>query len=157
MSVFSRLSVLALESRSQHCSPGVRKQVKAALSRARRRAARKEDADAAADTFLNDALSDDLLGFTDDEMSFFQSAGLLDANRDHEDAQHDADLQILCQDLSEAAVGQLPAYLVGSLPDWMLNELEQANGSALEEQLLFEVQSRTTQAARLTADDAMYA
>ena len=69
------------------------------------------------------------------------------------DGSEDAELNVHCDEEPEG----LPNILLGSLPDWMLSKLEEANGDAFEMLSLFEAKSLSPKAAISMEDEAQYA
>lgn len=102
-------------------------------------------------------LKRDLSAMNSQELERYADWFLEDSLPDEADCQCDECLGIELQAQSDTAPAKLPSYLVGSLHDWMLVELEAANGDAFASLSLFESKSASPKAAISTVDDVMYA
>lgn len=146
-----------LDCRSQFVRPGVRKFAKTALSRAARRAGKAELTYSPELLGLSNASPDAL-----DDLSLDQWAdAILQAAQPCEVASDDlteedyASANAVVESELEAAI-QVPLHLVGSLPDWMLDQLEGAKGDAFAHLSLFEQKSSTKPAAISMEDELLY-
>lgn len=139
-----------LTARSQDFKPGVKKLVKSAISRAQRRGAKRDVAQEA-----TQALTGDLSQLTPDELELYADA-LLQASHLAEEAPADDSfiLELEAIVFDEPAV---PSNLLGSLPDWMIAQVEAANGSAFDLLSLFEAKCPSPKAAISMDDEALYA
>lgn len=159
-----------LECRSQYVRPGLRKFAKTASSRAQRRAAKVELVaspelysegasvnfsvpyvrpgvrENSVDNFAEidlEAWADDFLAAAqpeEDELPGLTEAELAGAEAEMEELE---------------AIRRMPLHLLGSLPDWILEQLEQAEGDAFAHLSLFEKKSNTTPAAISMVDERM--
>jgi hypothetical protein len=137
-----------LDYRAQYLRPGVKKVAKTAQARVKRRLGKTQLADevhtlhqtprnlqdlspAELEAYADWLLDDDVPASID----CMEDDGI-DLSRVNADDDHTA----------------IPLHLVGSLPDWMLNELEAANGSAFDTLSLFEAK-RISPIARISMED----
>lgn len=163
MSAINHDAICALENRSMYARAGVRKAAKTRYVRADRKRGKAEIAQevAALPQVLDipvrasvwdaspadlEAMADDILARADfgcemDELAKFE--------RELESAR-------LLEQVTEES-SRIPLHLQGSLPDWMLERLEEANGSSFEELSLFEAKSPSPKAAISMDDEALYA
>lgn len=157
----------ALDFRSQDTRPGVRKFAKTALSRAQRRAAKvalvtapeltpdRTPADpyvrlGVRQSAVEDFVGIDLEAWADDFLADAQpEEDALPGLTEQELASAEAEMEEL------EAIRQTPLHLIGSLPDWILEQLEAAEGDAFAHLSLFEKKSNTTPAAISMVDELM--
>ncbi len=142
-----------LYTRSQFAKPGAKKLVKRNLARAERRVGRNEllKAASALDTELKA-----LESMTADELEAYADA-MLTATQPNEHLDDDSlEFEALLAENNAEPEG-VPLHLQGSLPDWMLSELEQARGDAFALLSLFEAKRPSPKAAISTEDEALYA
>ncbi len=141
-----------LYTRSQFAKPGAKKLVKRNLARAERHVARRELQQAAAvlDTELKA-----LESMTAEELEAYADAMLV-ATQPDEHCDDGLDFEALLADENAEPEG-VPLLLQGSLPDWMLTELEQARGDAFALLSLFEAKRPSPKAAISMEDEALYA
>lgn len=144
-----------LDLRSMFARPGVRKAVKETYARAKRRQGKKELASEV--TQLMVASDDELKTMTPDELEAYADTFFLDSALPEDDSECDC-LDCEAERASlENDVQAMPAYLEGSLPDWMLQEVQAARGNSLELLSLFEAKRPSPKAAISTEDEALYA
>lgn len=144
-----------LDLRSMFARPGVRKAVKETYARAKRRQGKKELATEV--TQLMVASDDELKAMTPDELEAYADTLFLDSALPEDFSECDC-LDCEAERASlENDVQPIPAYLEGSLPDWMLQEVQAAQGNSLELLSLFEAKRPSPKAAISTEDDALYA
>lgn len=136
--------------RSQYAKAGLKKRVKSSLSRAQRSAAKRE---VARETTL--ALMDNLAGLSSDELELCADAFLQASHLDDAQPERDTD-EVLERSAFLSEAPNIPYTLQGSLPDWMLEQMEAANGSAFELLSLFESKRVSPQAAYPTEDEALF-
>lgn len=154
----SQVSVHTLSIRSRRpgvpgAKAGVKKFAKTCISRSERRTAGKqlvqEVALMASPEALRNMSSDELEVYADMFLADFPS----DLDLDADDESSDVNALILSASEHE----ELPATLLGSLPDWMLAELTAAKGDAFVSLSLFESKRLSPRAAISMVDEAQYA
>ncbi len=155
MSATAHFNLDILAARSTMVKPGAKKTVKTAFTRAKRRGAKTELVKE-----LPSVLAADLSKASAEELELYADALILASHQDDEQLADDAESFALL----EGAVGEeepTPAVLMGSLPDWMLEQIEAAKGNAFDMLALFEVKSPSPKAAISMvdepADEALYA
>lgn len=150
MSAISFCTESALDFRGQFIKAGVRKAAKTTLSRATRRAANRQitqEVKALSEEQLQDLSADELELYADQLL----------AAQALKDGLSDLDAQSSEEDGFFDYTSEPPLHLQGSLPDWMLHELEAAKGDAFALLSLFEAKSPSPKAAFLTDDDEQFA
>lgn len=140
----------ARRSRVDGGSPGIKRYTKTCLSRA----ARRDASNQIVKEVQMLASSEALQHMSAAELESYADWLLEDSNETCTAADTDLDTEMLLESFEE---GELPATLVGSLPDWMLNKLEAAKGDAFELLSLFEAKSASPKAVFLTDDEAAFA
>lgn len=179
MSAINHDAICALETRSMYVRAGYRKAAKTRYVRAERKRGKAEVAQEVAslpltlDTSANlsawadspealEAMADEILrraevGFEADELARYglEDLGMLPKMCDEAAARELESFRMLEQ-LSEVS-SRIPLHLQASLPDWMLERLEDANGSAFDVLSLFEAKSPSPKAAISMDDEVMYA
>lgn len=141
----------ALDVRAQDTRPGVRKYAKAAASRSSRRAAKQTVSVEIAMSVAKPSqleltlMADDLLA-----NDILMRAHV--ADEEELDLDADEDIRHVLEMSSE-----IPALLEGSLPDWMLDQIEASRGSAFDHLSLFEAKSARRQAVFACDDEGMFA
>lgn len=153
MSQANRCFNVALDMRSMHSHPGVRKYAKAAASRSSRRAAKQTVSVEIAMSVAKPSqleltlMADDLLA-----NDILMRAHVMDEEEPELDLDADEDIRHVLDMGSE-----IPALLEGSLPDWMLDQIEASRGSAFDHLSLFEAKSARRQAVFACDDEGMFA
>lgn len=143
----------ALDVRAQDTRPGVRKYAKAAASRSSRRAAKQTVSVEIAMSGAKPSqleltlMADDLLA-----NDILMRAHVADEEELELDLDADEDIRHVLEMGSE-----IPALLEGSLPDWMLDQIEASRGSAFDHLSLFEAKSARRQAVFACDDEGMFA
>lgn len=170
MSPLSHAAESVLATRSQFAKAGARKATKTTLSRAARQKANalldKEvlalqqsmNEARALQRLMSDVASHDLHSLSNAELEAWADAMVADdaeAAMDREYEEADAASDLLDQSLCDEA--QVPLHLQGSLPDWMLAQLEDANGDAFAALSLFEAKNPSPKVAISMVDEVMYA
>lgn len=167
-SLNSQAIEFTLECRSQYVRPGVRKFAKTALSRAQRRAAKvelvaspelySEDASVnvsvpyvrpgVRENSVDSTVAIDLEAWADDFLAAAQpDEAELPGLTEEELAGAEAEMEEL------EAIRRMPLHLIGSLPDWILEQLEQAEGDAFAHLSLFENRKPSTTPAAISMVD----
>lgn len=141
--------------RSQNAKPGVKKLIKSNLSRAARKQAKRKLAEEL--LTLPPVLSvTDLQNLTPEELDVYADALLLASRPEDEVSCYDEEFDSVMDALSDEPQS-IPLNLQGSLPDWMLLQLEDANGDAFASLTLFEAKRPSPKAAISMEDEALYA
>lgn len=139
--------------RAQETRPGVRKQAKTAAIRCDRRAAKQSVAVEIAMSVAKPSqleltlMADDLLA-----NDILMRAHVMDEEEPELDLDADEDIRHVLDLGSE-----IPALLEGSLPDWMLEQIEASRGSAFDHLSLFEAKSARRPAVFACDDEGMFA
>ncbi len=154
MSATSQFIADHLYTRSQFAKPGSKKAVKSGLSRAERRKGKLQLVGEMLQLVppsgdLRDLSADDLELYADHLLSGSRPEDVFDEG--------DEFFGILTSDVSFDEPAGVPLHLQGSLPDWMLQQLEDANGDAFAALSLFEAKSPSPKAAISMADEPLYA
>lgn len=163
MSATSYATENCLDFRSSASKPGARKFAKTRYVRAQRKQANKSVAQEI--QLLNPALVDptELHELSEAEMDAYanwllaQNAdeyyeNFVDPAIDSVDAALDETVEQVQHELS-----RVPLYLEAALPDWMISQLQAANGNAFDVLSLFEAKSPSPKAAISMEDEALYA
>jgi hypothetical protein len=138
--------------RSQHVKPGVKKLVKSNLSRVQRQRAKRQLTGEVQALVTPESLR--LHDLTCNELEAYADALLL-ASRP-EDECYDESFDAVADYELERAL-EVPSLLMGALPDWMIRQLEEANGDAFAVLSLFEAKSPSPKAAISMVDEPLYA
>ncbi len=157
MSATSPFLKSCLLRRSQDVRPGVKKLIKSDLTRAQRQTAKRSLAGEIRTMAPLTSLPD-LNDLSPAELELYADAFLL-ASRPEDEAFYDTEgsNDLTPQDFFAEAPANVPLHLLGALPDWMVAQLEAANGDAFAALSLFEAKSPSPKAAISMEDEKMYA
>lgn len=160
MSATSYFIADALNYHGVHLRAGVKKTVKKGLSRAQRNKSKTELAGEVSSLRSGDLHQVRLLdrhvnsqAALDEYASWLLQSAPVESSDDY----YDYDEEPRLSENEESL--EIPLYLQGALPDWMLNELEAANGDAFNVLSMFEAKRPSPKAAFdiSVADEALYA
>lgn len=155
MSANSQFIADHLYTRSQFAKPGSKKAVKAGLSRAERR---KGKLQLVGEMLQLKPVSSDLRDLSADDLELYADHLLMGSRPDdHVSDESDNFFGDLSSEVFVDEPAGVPLHLQGSLPDWMLQQLEDANGDAFASLSLFEAKSPSPRAAISTVDEPLYA
>ena len=148
-----------LDSRSQYAKPGVKKLVKSLLSRVARKSAKLnlvgeiQTLVSSKSPFGVQNLRELTAAELDDYADFLLQGSPTD---DGLDGDGSSDLDVTSEFFADEPNG-VSSPLLGSLPDWLIAQIQDANGSAFAMLSLFEAKSPSPKAAISMEDEVMYA